>query len=101
MWKDTCVIEDYCGPSSGYTTHRRENGWATPYVEDDVALRITDDWKVRKWPAGDAYDDASNGQFCFRSESIEDWQRFPAIMRAVEGQGRTHGHNFLGLRHGG
>ena len=46
MWKDTFVIEDYCGPSSGYTTHRRGNGWATPYVEDDVALRITDDWKV-------------------------------------------------------
>ena len=101
MGKDTCVIEDYCGPSSGYTTHRRGNGWATPYVEDDGALRITDDWKVRKWPAGDAYDDASNGQFCFRSESIEDWQRFPAMMRAVEGQRRTHGHNFLGLRHGG
>jgi hypothetical protein len=41
MWKDTCVIEDYCGPSWGYTTHRRENGWATPYVEDDVALLKT------------------------------------------------------------
>ena len=46
MWKDTFVIEDYCGPSSGYTTRGRGNGWATPYVEDDVALRITDDWKV-------------------------------------------------------
>jgi hypothetical protein len=53
MHKSTFVIEDQFGPYPGYTTGERWNGWATPYFECEVALRMVDDWKADEW--GDAH----------------------------------------------
>jgi hypothetical protein len=73
------VIENQFGPYPGYTTGECWNGWATPHFEYDVALRMVEDWKASEWAGGYDYYDASQDQFCFCSESIEDWDCFPAV----------------------
>jgi hypothetical protein len=88
MRKGSFVIEDQFGPYPGYTTGERWNGWATPCFEYEVALRMVEDWNASEWAGGDAYYDASNDQFCFRSGPKEDWDCFPPITCEVEGQER-------------
>ena len=71
MQKDTFVIEDWFGPYPGYTTGERWNGWATPYFEYEVALRMVEDWKsdVMKIDVEsglEAYYDLANDQLASR-----------------------------------
>jgi hypothetical protein len=88
MHKGLFVIEDVLGPYPGYTDGERWNGWATPCFEYGVALQIVEDWKIGASPASEARYDASNDEFCFRSDPEDDWECFPAITRKVEGQER-------------
>lgn len=86
MRKSRFVIEDWLGPFPGYTDGQRWNGWATPSFEYEVALQIVEDWKATEWEGMEAYYDPEGDQFCFRSQSEDEWECFPSVTHEVDGQ---------------
>ena len=86
MNKGLFVIEDWFGPYPGYTDGERWNGWATPYFEYDIALQMIEDWNATEGMT--AYYAADNDQFCFRSQSDDDWECFPSVTCEVDNQTR-------------
>jgi hypothetical protein len=64
--KGVFAIEDWYGPFEGWTADQHWNGWACPYFERDVALRIAAAWNEVTFEKDvfKAHYDEEHDQFC-------------------------------------
>jgi hypothetical protein len=86
--KGVFAIEDWYGPFEGWTADQHWNGWACPYFERDVALRMAAAWNEVTFEKDvfKAHYDEEHDQFCFYSESGENWECFGSQVIDVEGR---------------